>query len=93
MSNYATKEDLENAIGVDISKFSKKFDLASLKFEVDSLDIDKFERVPTGLISLKGKVDKLDVDKLIPIPVDLSELSELSDVVKKILLKRLNMMN
>ena len=54
LSNYATKTDLKNATGVDISKFAKKVDLASLKSEVDELDIDKLEKVPTGLNSLKS---------------------------------------
>ena len=60
---------------VDTSKFAKKVDLASLKSEFDKLDIDKLEKVATGLSSLKNKVDKLHVDKLIPVPVDLSKLS------------------
>ena len=34
--------------------------------------------------NLKSKVDKLDVDKLVPVPADLSKLS---DVAKKLLLK------
>ena len=38
---------------------------------------------------MKSKVDKLDVDTLVPIPVDLSERS---DVVKMMLLKRLIIM-
>ena len=41
MSNYATKTDLKNAIGVDTSAFAKKADLANLKCDVDKLDIDK----------------------------------------------------
>ena len=41
LSNYATKVDLKNATGVDRSKFAKTVDLASLKSEVDKLDIDK----------------------------------------------------
>ena len=39
MSNYATKADLENATGIDTSKLNAKFDLASLKAEVDKLDL------------------------------------------------------
>ena len=39
LSNYATKEDLKNATGVDTSKCAKKIDLASLKPNVDKLDI------------------------------------------------------
>ena len=49
LSNYATKTDLKNATGVDISKFAEEVDLASLKSEVDELDINKLEKVPTGL--------------------------------------------
>ena len=36
-STYATKTDLKNATDFDISKFTKKVDLASLKSEVDKL--------------------------------------------------------
>ena len=45
---------------------------------VDKLDIDKLQKVPTGLNSSKTKVDKLDVDKLVPISVDLSKLSNIA---------------
>ena len=69
LSNYATKTDLKNATGVDMSKFAKKFDLANLKSNVDKLDIDKLKNVPTNLSNLKSKVDKLDVDKLVPAPL------------------------
>ena len=41
LSIYVTKSDLENATGVDTSDFVKKVDLASLKSDVDKLDIDK----------------------------------------------------
>ena len=41
LSNYATKTDLKNATGVDISKFAKKVDLANLKSHVDKLYTDK----------------------------------------------------
>ena len=37
---YTTNADLKNATGVDTSEFAKKVDLASLKFNVDILDID-----------------------------------------------------
>ena len=66
----------KNATGVDTSKFAKKVDLASLKSNVDNLDIDKLKNVPTNLGNMKSKVDKLDVDKLVPVPVDLSKLSD-----------------
>ena len=44
---------------VDVSKLAERVDLASLKSEVVKLDIDKLEKVPTGLKSLKSNVDKL----------------------------------
>ena len=84
MSNYATKADLKNATGVDKSKFAKKIDLASLKSDVDKLDIVKLAKVPTGLNSFKSKVGKLDIKKLETTPVDLSKLS---NVVKNHVVK------
>ena len=41
LSTYRTKADLKNATDVDTWKFAKKVDLASLKSNVDKLDIDK----------------------------------------------------
>ena len=89
LPNYATKTDLKNATGPDISSFAKKVDLTRLKSSVYKLDFDKLKNVPSGLRSLKSKVDKLDVDKLIPVPVDLSKLS---DVAKMILLNKFYIM-
>ena len=85
LSNYATKTDLKSDTGVDTSKFAKRDDLASLKSNVDKLDVDKLKNVPSNLNDLKSKVDKLDVDKLVPLPVDLSKLGDVmkNDVVKK----------
>ena len=85
-SNYATKIDLKNVAGVDTSSFAKNFDLASLKINVDNLDIDKLKNISSSLSSLKSKVDKLDVDKLIPAPVDLSKLRNVvkNDVKKDV---------
>ena len=67
LCNYTTKADLKKTAGLDTSN---EVDLASLKSEADQLDIDKLEKVPTGLSSLKSKADKLDTDKLVPIPSD-----------------------
>ena len=50
----------------------KKVDLASLKSNVDKLEIDKLKNVPSGLRSLKSKVDKLDIDKVVFFSADLS---------------------
>ena len=41
LSNYATKTDLKNITHVDTSRLALKTNLASLKSEVDKLDIDK----------------------------------------------------
>ena len=68
LSNYAAKTDLKNVSHVDVSSFALKSNLATLKTEVD----------------------KLDIDKLTPVPNDLAELS---NVVKRMLLKRLNITN
>ena len=84
-SNYATKTDIKNISHVDISNFSLKSNLASLKTEVDKLDMDKWKGLPNNLSSLKNRVDELDIDKLKPVPVDLSKLSNVAktEVVKK----------
>ena len=47
--NYATKTDLKNVTHVDTSSFALKTNLASLKTEVDKLDIDKLVPVPVDL--------------------------------------------
>ena len=41
LSNYATKTDLKNISDIDASSFALKLNSASLKNEVDKLDIDK----------------------------------------------------
>ena len=89
MSNYAAKSDLKYATGVDRSKFAKKVDLASLKSNVDKLDVDKLKNVPNDLSNLKNKVDKLDFDKIVPVPVDLSKIS---DAIEMMLLKKMYVM-
>ena len=62
MSNYATKTDLKNVTHVDTSSFALKTNLASLKTEVDKLDIDKLMSVPVDLSKLSDVV-KNDVAK------------------------------
>ena len=42
LSNYATKGDTKNISHVDTSSFALKRNLASLKTEIDKLDIDLF---------------------------------------------------
>ena len=62
LSNYATKTDLKNVTHFDTSNFALKTNLASLKTEVDKLDIDKLAPVPVDLIKLSHVV-KNDVVK------------------------------
>ena len=61
-TNYATKTDLKNVTPVDTLSFALKKNLASLKTEVDKLDIDKLVPVPVDLSKLSNVV-KNDVVK------------------------------
>ena len=56
LSNYATKADIKNISNVDISSFALKTNLASLKTEVDKLDINKLAPVPVDLSKLSDVV-------------------------------------
>ena len=56
LSNYATKADIKNITHVDSSSFALKANLASLKAEVDKLDIDKLVPVPLNLNKLSDVV-------------------------------------
>ena len=62
LSNYATKADIKNISHVDTSSFALKTNLASLKTEIDKLDIDKVVPVPVDLSKLNDVV-KHDFDK------------------------------
>ena len=62
LSNYATKADIKNISHVDTSSFALKTNLASLKTEVDKLDIDKLAPVPDDL-SKQSDAVKNDVVK------------------------------
>ena len=62
LSIYATKTDLKNVTHADASSFASKTNLASLKAEVDKLDIDKLVPVPNDLAKLSNVV-KNDVVK------------------------------
>ena len=62
VSNYATKADIKNISRVDTSNFTLKSILASLKTEVDKLDIGKLVPVPVDLSKLSD-VAKNDVNK------------------------------
>ena len=62
LSNYGTKADLNIVTHVDTSSFAPKTNLASLKTEVDKLDIDKLAPVPDDL-SKQSDAVKNDVVK------------------------------
>ena len=76
LSNYAIKTHLKNTTRVDISKLAAKFDLASLKAEIDKIDVDRIKNY--GLKIMKNRLKT--------VPVDLSKLSNAvnNDVVKKL---------
>ena len=64
LSNYATKTDLKNVTHIDTSSFPLKTNLASLKTEVDKLDIDKLVPVPVDLSKLSDVVKTMLLKKL-----------------------------
>ena len=62
LSNYAAKADIKNITHLHTSSFALKTNLATLKAEVDKLDIDKLAPVPVDLSKLSDVV-KNDVVK------------------------------
>ena len=65
LSNYETKTGLKNVTHADISTFALKTNLASLKTEVDKLDIDKLIPVPVDLNKLSNVVKNEVVKKTV----------------------------
>ena len=72
-SNYAIKEELDHATGVDTSDLATKKNCIALKAEGYKLGINKLVNVSTSLNNLKIKVDNLNVGKLKTVPVDLKK--------------------
>ena len=64
MSNYATKTNIKKISHIDTSNFALKLNLASLKLEVDKLDINKLVPVPFDLSKLSDVVKNDVVKKL-----------------------------
>ena len=64
LSNYATKTDIKNISHVDTTSFALKSNLASLKTEVDKLDIDKLKLVSVDLSKLNDVVKMMLLKKL-----------------------------
>ena len=62
LSYYVAKTDLKNVTRVNVSSFASKTNLASLKAEVDKVDIAKLTPVPNDLANLSNAV-KNDVVK------------------------------
>ena len=56
LSNYGTKADIKSISHVDTSSFALETNLASLKTQVDKLDIDKLVPVPVDLSKLSDVV-------------------------------------
>ena len=81
LSNYATKTDIKNISHVDTSSFALKTNLASLKTEVDKLDIVKLVPVSVDLSKLSDAVKndavkKAVYDKLVAkVNIDTSEFA------------------
>ena len=68
LTNYATKADIRNISHVDTSSFGKKVlkrNLASLKTEVDKLDVDKLVPLPVDLSKLSDVVKNYIIKKTV----------------------------
>ena len=72
-------------VNLNLINYATKADLKN----VIHVDVNNFA-LKTSLASFKTKVEKLDIHKLVPIPKDLAKLS---NVVKLMLSKRLNIKN
>ena len=65
LSNYARKADLKDATRLDTSKPAAKSNLASLKAEIDKLDIDKLVPLPADFTKLSDAVKNDVVEKIV----------------------------
>ena len=63
-TNYATKTDVKNISHVHTSSFALKTNLASLKTEVDKLDINKLKPLPDDVSKLSNVITNEVVKKL-----------------------------
>ena len=72
-------------VNLTLSNYATKTDLKN----VTHVDVSNFA-LKTSFASFKTKVEKLDIHNLVPIPKDLAKLS---NGVKMMLSKRLNMKN
>ena len=72
-------------VKLDLSSYATKTDLKN----VAHVDISSFA-LKTNLADLETEVDKIEIAKLTPVP---DNLAKVSNVVKNMLLKRLNITN
>ena len=63
LSSYSTKADLKETTKVDRSNLAAKLDLASLKAEVDKIDIGKLKTVFVDVSKLSNEVNNEIVKK------------------------------
>ena len=86
MPSFASKFEAEKAASVVPSKFVKKADLASVKSEVDELDVDKLKPLSNNLSKLsyavKNFVVKTLYDELVE-EVNAVDAIDVSKLVKK----------
>ena len=92
LSNYATKNELDDATGLDASYLAAKRDFIALKAEVHKQGINELFDVPTDLNNLKIEVDDLDVGKIEIVPVDWKKLSAIvsKEIMKNTKVNKLN---
>ena len=57
LSSCATKANLKEATGTETSNFALKSNLASLKTELNKIDVNKFKTVPVNLSKLTNVVN------------------------------------
>ena len=65
LSNYATKANLKGGEGVDTSNLAAKLHLASLKAEVDKINLDQLIIIPAHLSQLSNLVDSGVAKKIV----------------------------
>ena len=63
LANYVTKDDVKNITCVDVSSFASKTNLATLKTEVDKIDVDKLKTTAVDLAKLTNAVENDLVEK------------------------------
>ena len=59
LPSYVTKADLKNETKADTFKLAAKSDLASLKAEIDEIDVEKSKLVPVDLSKLSNVVNNV----------------------------------